>query len=237
MGQVERYPDGTFCWVDLGANDAAGAKRVYGGLFGWEFDDLPTGAQGTYSTCRLGGRAVAGLYDRAERPAWGSYISVEDVGWPGEETLLSFCERVLGAAVVYLRDSEKQPFPTMPPEVSLVFTDDPSIQDINAEWRGKDKATNVLSFPAFPVQPGKMPGPMLGDIIIARETLEREAAELEKSFDDHLTHLLVHGFLHLLGYDHMNSAEAEIMEGLETRILADLGLSDPYEGQDLKLEP
>ena len=69
MGQVERYPNGTFCWVDLGANDAAGAKRFYGGLFGWEFDDLPTRAQGTYSTCRLGGRAVAGLYDRAERPA------------------------------------------------------------------------------------------------------------------------------------------------------------------------
>jgi rRNA maturation RNase YbeY len=73
--------------------------------------------------------------------------------------------------------------------------------------------------------------------IAERETLEREAAELEKSFDDHLTHLLVHGFLHLLGYDHMNSAEAEIMEGLETRILAQLGLSDPYEGQDLKMEP
>ena len=79
MGQVERYPNGTFCWVDLGTNDAAGAKRFYGGLFGWEFDDLPTGEQGTYSTCRLGGRAVAGLYDGAERPMWGSYISVEDV--------------------------------------------------------------------------------------------------------------------------------------------------------------
>jgi len=68
MGQVERYPNGTFCWVDLGANDAAEAKRFYGGLFGWEFDDLPTGEQGTYSTCRLGGRAVAGLYDGTERP-------------------------------------------------------------------------------------------------------------------------------------------------------------------------
>ena len=78
MGVVERYPDGTFCWVDLGTNDAAGAKAFYGGLFGWEFDDLPTGEQGTYSTCRLKGRAVAGLYDRAEQPAWGSYISVED---------------------------------------------------------------------------------------------------------------------------------------------------------------
>jgi predicted enzyme related to lactoylglutathione lyase len=79
MGRVERYPDGTFCWVDLGTNDAPGAKAFYGGLFGWEFDDLPTGEKGTYSTCRLEGRAVAGLYDRAETPAWGSYISVDDV--------------------------------------------------------------------------------------------------------------------------------------------------------------
>ena len=78
---------------------------------------------------------------------------------------------------------------------------------------------------------------MLGDIIIARETVAREAVELEKSFDDHLTHLMVHGFLHLFGYDHNNDTEAEIMEGLETRILAKLGLSDPYEGQDLKMEP
>ena len=79
MGQVERYPNGTFCWVDLGTNDAPGAKEFYGGLFGWEFDDLPAGEKGTYSTCRLGGRAVAGLYDQAERAAWGSYISVDDV--------------------------------------------------------------------------------------------------------------------------------------------------------------
>lgn len=164
-------------------------------------------------------------------------ISIEDTGWPAEDVLHALAERVLGAAVTYLREEEKQPFPKMPPEVSLVFTDDASIQDINAEWRGKDKPTNVLSFPAFPVKPGKMPGPMLGDIIIALETVEREARELEKSFDDHLTHLMVHGFLHLLGYDHMNNDEAEIMEGLETRILAVLGLSDPYEGQDLKMEP
>jgi uncharacterized protein len=79
MGVVERYPNGTFCWVDLGTNDAAGAKAFYGGLLGWEFDDLPTGDKGTYSTCRLAGRAVAGLYDRAEAPGWGSYLSVEDV--------------------------------------------------------------------------------------------------------------------------------------------------------------
>lgn len=159
-------------------------------------------------------------------------ISVEDDRWPDEEQLSTLCKRVLDAAVQTLATNEKQPFPKQPCEVSLVFTDDAAIREINAEWRGKDKATNVLSFPAFPVTPGKMPGPMLGDIVIARETLEREAEELEKPFDDHLTHLLVHGFLHLFGYDHIEKDEAEKMEALETRILAGLGLSDPYAGQD-----
>jgi probable rRNA maturation factor len=159
-------------------------------------------------------------------------ISVEEGDWPSEETLQAQAERVLGAAATYLHEVDGQPFPKVPPELSLVFTDDASIREINAEWRSQDKPTNVLSFPAFPLQPGGMPGPMLGDIIIARETVEREAIELEKSFDEHLTHLMVHGLLHLFGYDHMNNAEAEIMEGLETRILAGLGLSDPYAGQD-----
>jgi len=94
MGQVERYPDGTFCWVDLGTNDAPGAKAFYGGLFGWEFDDLPTGDKGTYSICRLKGRVVAGLYDQAEQPGWGSYIKVEDVDRATERA------RELGAAVL-----------------------------------------------------------------------------------------------------------------------------------------
>ncbi|MFS8046851.1 rRNA maturation RNase YbeY [Rhizobium sp. BR 314] len=159
-------------------------------------------------------------------------ISVEEGDWPSEEELQSLAERVLGEAAAYLKKHEKQPFPKMAPELSLVFTDDASIRAINAEWRSQDKATNVLSFPAFPLEPGGKPGPMLGDIIIARETVEREAIDLEKSFDDHLTHLMVHGFLHLFGYDHMNNSEAERMEGLETRILASLGLSDPYAGQD-----
>lgn len=159
-------------------------------------------------------------------------ISVEEGAWPSEEVLQALAERVLEVAVSYLRKHEKQPFPKMAPELSLVFTDDASIREINAEWRSQDKATNVLSFPAFPLQPGGKPGPMLGDIIIARETVEREAIDLEKSFDDHLTHLMVHGFLHLFGYDHINNSEAERMEGLETRILAELGLSDPYAGQD-----
>ncbi len=159
-------------------------------------------------------------------------ISVEDGGWPDEAVLAALASRVLGAAADFLAREEDQPFPKMVPELSLVFTDDDSIQEINAEWRDKDKPTNVLSFPAFPLQPGGMPGPMLGDIVVARETVEREAVDLDKTFDDHLTHLLVHGFLHLFGYDHMEKDEAEEMEALETRILAGLGLSDPYAGQD-----
>ena len=82
MGSVEHYPDNTFCWIDLGANDAAGAKAFYGGLLGWEFDELASGEKGekgTYAICRLRGKAVAGLYDRAERPGWGSYVKVADV--------------------------------------------------------------------------------------------------------------------------------------------------------------
>ncbi|MFT2210639.1 rRNA maturation RNase YbeY [Rhizobium giardinii] len=159
-------------------------------------------------------------------------ISVEEGPWPSEAELQSLSERVLGAAADFLRREEKQPFPKMPPEVSLVFTDDASIREINAEWRNQDKATNVLSFPAFPLTPGKMPGPMLGDIILARETLVREAQALGKPFDEHLSHLLVHGFLHLFGYDHMEENDAERMESLETRILAGLGLSDPYGDSD-----
>jgi len=159
-------------------------------------------------------------------------ISVEDGGWPDEAVLASLASRVLGAAADYLAREEEQPFPKMAPELSLVFTNDDSIQEINAEWRDQDKPTNVLSFPAFPLEPGGMPGPMLGDIVVARETVEREAVDLDKTFDDHLTHLLVHGFLHLFGYDHMEKDEAEEMEALETRILAGLGLSDPYAGQD-----
>jgi probable rRNA maturation factor len=159
-------------------------------------------------------------------------ISVEEGDWPLENELQTMAGRVLGMAADHLATEAGQPFPADPLEVSLVFTDDRTIREINAEWRKQDKPTNVLSFPAFPLKPGGRPGPMLGDIVIARETVEREAAELGKRTDEHLAHLMVHGFLHLFGYDHMNEAEAETMEGLEVRILARLGLSDPYAGHD-----
>ncbi|HSK37583.1 MAG TPA: VOC family protein, partial [Actinomycetota bacterium] len=111
MGRVERYPNGTFCWVDLGTNDAKGAKAFYGGLFGWEFEDLPVGDQATYAICRLDGRAVAGLYDGAERPAWGSYIRVADADRAterarqlGAEVLVEPCDAPGGGRVATVRD-------------------------------------------------------------------------------------------------------------------------------------
>ena len=111
-------------------------------------------------------------------------------------------------------------------EISILLTNDEEQHELNKQWRGKDSSTNVLSFPQ--IEPfGPVVG-ILGDITLARETLEREAAELDKSFADHFTHLVVHGFLHILGYDHMTDKEALQMESLETQILASLGVDDPY---------
>ena len=155
-------------------------------------------------------------------------LAVEAGSWPQETALDGFAHRVLEHAAGHLADKEGQPFPAEPIEISLVFTDDDAIRTVNREWRNQDKPTNVLSFPAFPLLPGGRPGPMLGDIVLAEETLRREALDLSIAFDDHLAHLLVHGFLHLFGYDHMTEEEAAVMEGLETRILAELGLADPY---------
>ena len=111
-------------------------------------------------------------------------------------------------------------------ELSIVLADDAEQQVLNRDWRGIDKTTNVLSFPQ--IEPFGPVSGLLGDIILARETLVREADEQGVSFEDHFTHLVVHGFLHLLGYDHVDDAEALVMEGLETQILASLGVADPY---------
>jgi probable rRNA maturation factor len=112
-------------------------------------------------------------------------------------------------------------------EVSVQLCDDAQIRALNAQWRGVDKPTNVLSFPAAPADKIAA-APMLGDIVVAFETTKREAAEEDKTLPDHFTHLIVHGFLHLLGFDHQTAFEADGMEALETAILAKLGVADPY---------
>jgi len=116
-------------------------------------------------------------------------------------------------------------------ELAVMLTDDAGIRTLNLNWRGIDKPTNVLSFPALP--PTGAGGPddaprMLGDIAIAYQTTRKEADDEQKPFDHHLSHLAVHGFLHLIGYDHEKDDDAEAMEGLETEILAQLGIPDPY---------
>lgn len=150
-------------------------------------------------------------------------LAVEAGAWGDEVSL-----RVLTAAAVGAALRELGARNGADTELSLVFTDDKHVRALNAEWRGKDAATNVLSFPAFEMAPGYPLPPLLGDIVIAFETVRREAALESKPFEHHLTHLIVHGFLHLLGYDHETDDEAEVMEGLERRILTALGIPDPY---------
>ena len=118
-------------------------------------------------------------------------------------------------------------------EVAIMLTDDTGIRTLNRNWRGIDKPTNVLSFPALRLRGPKGPDEaprMLGDIAIAYETTRKEADEEQKPFDHHLSHLAVHGFLHLIGHDHEKDQEAETMESLERDILSQLGIPDPYAG-------
>ena len=115
-------------------------------------------------------------------------------------------------------------------EVAVMLTDDAGIRTLNKNWRGIDKPTNVLSFPALQperVRDDDVPR-MLGDIAIAYETTRKEADTEHKPFEHHLSHLAVHGFLHLIGYDHETDDDAEVMESLERDILAQLGIPDPY---------
>jgi probable rRNA maturation factor len=117
-------------------------------------------------------------------------------------------------------------------ELAISLADDAVQQGLNRDWRGIDRPTNVLAFPAWnreaPIPPG---APLLlGDVVLAFETAAREADEQGKPLSDHLSHLIVHGVLHLLGHDHASEAEAVAMESLETSILASLGVPDPYRG-------
>jgi probable rRNA maturation factor len=148
-----------------------------------------------------------------ESPLWAGLPEAEALA----EAALAAAERV---AAVRLAPGA---------EVSLLLADDARLRALNAAWRGKDRPTNVLSFPAG--GRGRLDrAPVLGDIAIAFETLCAEAGAEGKSRADHFSHLVVHGFLHLIGYDHETPDEAEEMESLETAILAGLGIADPYSG-------
>jgi probable rRNA maturation factor len=118
-------------------------------------------------------------------------------------------------------------------EMTVHLVDDAGVRKLNARWRNKDAPTNVLSFPAAPA--GKIAGArLLGDVFVALETCEREAAAEGKPLADHYRHLVLHGFLHLIGYDHQTPAEAEAMEAVETLALARLGVPDPFAGAELE---
>lgn len=157
-------------------------------------------------------------------------IDIEDSRWEGA-ALPALAETATAATLAHLGlDPEAW-------EISILGCDDARIAGLNAEFRGRPAPTNVLSWPSderAAENPGEAPeppdpaDPELGDIAIAYETCTAEAATANLSLSDHATHLLVHGVLHLLGYDHMDDADAALMERIEVEILATLGVADPY---------
>lgn len=163
--------------------------------------------------------------DFSETIAWLHLdIVIEDDEWPDPAASAAMIER---AAAALAKEVSSPHGGVM--EACLALSCDQDVRRLNAEFRGQDKPTNVLSFPARDVlQNGPQSRPFLGDVILARETVLREALEQRLPFEHHLTHLAVHGLLHLLGHDHADDEEAAVMERLETKILASLGIPDPY---------
>ncbi len=167
-------------------------------------------------------------------------IAVEAGEWPPENTVRRIAEHALEAAAAAVAGAEvPAPSPRQTDRetgLSILFTDDAGMQALNARWRGKDRPTNVLSFPQAPgpwlsspsgsPQGAGEPEP-LGDVVLAAETIRREAALAEKPLEDHLTHLIIHGFLHLLGYDHETEEDAAEMEQLERAALSRMGIAHP----------
>lgn len=148
-------------------------------------------------------------------------IQVQSPLWDAEPAAAETVHRAINAAARHCAACG---------EVSVVLTNDESIRLLNRDWRQIDKPTNVLSFPA--VTPKGSPEPLLGDIVIAYETVARESNEEHKPFLHHLAHLAVHGFLHLIGYDHQTDSQADAMEGCERDILASLDIADPYRAHE-----
>ncbi|AHB48281.1 metalloprotease [Hyphomicrobium nitrativorans NL23] len=149
-----------------------------------------------------------------EAESWGSV--------DGLEPLIEEAGRALAAAPRFSHFT--------PAEACIALADDAAVHELNLRYRGKDKPTNVLSFPATPMgHPSEDVAPRaLGDLVLAHETLVREAAEQGIPLAHHLQHLVIHGLLHLLGYDHETERQAEEMEAMEVEILASLGIPNPY---------
>ena len=158
----------------------------------------------------------------ARKSAISIEILVESGDWPAKSKLSLLATRTIKAAVAAI-----EPPLAKDAELSLVFTDDAHARALNHRYRAIDKATNVLSFPGVPAVAGRF-GPLLGDILLAEETIRREAEAAGLTVEHHLSHLILHGFLHILGYDHQNEAEALDMERRETAVLGGLGIADPH---------
>jgi probable rRNA maturation factor len=151
-------------------------------------------------------------------------ILVESPLWEGEPEHKAILRKAIAAAAARAASSK-------PAELAIVLTDDSAIRALNRKWRGRDEPTNVLSFPAGSARAVTDQAAHLGDIVIAYETSAREASGERKSFAQHLAHLAVHGYLHLLGFDHATEDQAVVMERLEAEILSHLGVANPYCGR------
>jgi probable rRNA maturation factor len=162
----------------------------------------------------------SGARVRRPRVAPAIDIVLESPLWKAQRGVRTVLQRAISEAAAVAATSGG--------ELAIVLTDDSAIRALNRDWRGKDQPTNVLSFPA-PARPGPAGGVrLMGDIVIAYETVEREARAEERPFRHHLAHLAVHGFLHLVGHDHAAEAEADAMEALEIAVLARLDVPNPY---------
>ena len=148
-------------------------------------------------------------------------ISIECVGWSAVVKDPDECCRSAARSALAVATA----LPDLP-ALSVLLGDDEAIAALNSQFRGKAGPTNVLSFPAGDAYPDGVV--MLGDIAVARETVEREAASAGISVADHLSHMIVHGTLHLLGFDHQSDAQAEEMESLEVKVLSGMGIANPY---------
>ncbi|TAK46944.1 MAG: rRNA maturation RNase YbeY [Xanthobacteraceae bacterium] len=150
-------------------------------------------------------------------------ILIEAACWQAAPEAEATVRRAIDAAAAMVADAVG----AGEAELAVVLTDDAAVRALNRQWRGIDKPTNVLSFPG-PAPDALIQPRLLGDIVMAYETCRREAEAEHKPFGHHLSHLAVHGFLHLVGYDHDNDDDAEVMEQLERQVLAGLGIADPY---------